>query len=174
MTDHDLAARIALLEDRHAIMDMCSRYSLAMDDHDFDALAGLFAPDAVYGWVDQPPQAEGRAAIVELFRSRIGNSGPSFHVNHDMIIDSDAADPSRASGIIFCHAEVCPAGKQLACAIRYRDRYVKMDGKWLFAARFLSFLYFVPVEEYQGILTQIDRLRVGGSARPAHWPHFAV
>lgn len=174
MTDEALATRIMKLEDREAIRNLCSRYSLAVDDHDFDTLATLFAPDTQYGWVDQPPQAVGRDATIDLLRSRIGPSGPSFHVNHDMIVDWDESDPARATGIVFCHAEVNPAGKQLAGAIRYRDSYVKIDGKWMFASRFLSFLYFVPVEDHPGILTQTDRLRVGGTSRPAHWPHYAV
>lgn len=174
MMDEALAARIARLEDREAIRNLCSRYSLAVDDHDFDALGSLFAPDALYGWVEQPPQATGRAAVTELLRSRIAPAGPSFHVNHDMIVDWDDSQPGRATGIVFCHAEVCPAGKQLIGAIRYRDSYVKLDGQWKFAERFLSFLYFTPFEDYPGILTMRDRLRVGAAAQPAHWPHYAV
>jgi len=174
MTDVVLAAKIAKLEDREAIRNLCSRYSLAVDDHDFNTLETLFAPDTLYGWVDQPPQAVGRAATIELLRSRIGPSGPSFHVNHDMIVDWDENDADRATGVVFCHAEVIPAGKQLKGAIRYRDTYVKIDGKWMFGSRFLSFLYFAPIEDYAGILGVRDRIRVSDTAKPAHWPHYAV
>jgi hypothetical protein len=172
--DETLAARITKLEDREAIRNLCSRYSLAVDDHDFDALGALFAPDALYGWINQPPQASGQPAVKELLRGRIGPSGPSFHVNHDMIVDWDENDPTRATGTVFCHAEVNPAGRQLIGAIRYRDSYVKLDGKWLFAERYLSFLYFVPIEDYPGILTAKDRLRTGPNPAPAHWPEWAV
>jgi len=172
MTDDSLAARIERIEDREAIRALCSRYSLAVDDHDFDTLGSLFATDAFYGWVDAPPQAEGRAAITELLRSRIGSAGPSFHVNHDMIVDWDAADRGRATGIVFCHAEVIPAGKHLVGAIRYRDSYVKADGRWLFAERFLSFLYFTPVDEYPGILGLRERLRMMNPPAAAHWPQW--
>jgi hypothetical protein len=170
MADDSLAQRIERLEDREAIRALCSRYSLAVDDHDFDTLGGLFAVDARYGWVDAPPQAEGRAAITELLRSRIGPAGPSFHVNHDMVVDWGANDRSRATGIVFCHAEVIPSGKHLVGAIRYRDSYVKQDGRWLFAARFLSFLYFTPIDEYPGILGARERLRMINPPAPAHWP----
>lgn len=174
MADEALAARIGRLEDREAIRDLCSRYSLAVDDHDFDTLATLFAPETRYGWVNQPPQAVGRDATIEILRSRIGPAGPSFHVNHDMIVDWDETDPNRATGIVFCHAEVFPAGKHLVGAIRYRDVYVKQQGKWMFGERFLSFLYFTPVEEYPGILAQRERLRFISPPLPAHWPEFAA
>jgi hypothetical protein len=174
MSDEALAARIARLEDREAIRVLCSRYSLAVDDHDFDTLATLFAPDALYGWVDAPPQGTGREQVIEVLRSRIAPAGPSFHVNHDMFVDWDEGDPAHASGMVFCHAEVCPAGTQLIGAIRYRDKYVKSDGRWMFAERFLSFLYFTPVDRYPGVLTLRERLLFANPPLPAHWPAYAV
>jgi ketosteroid isomerase-like protein len=171
MTEDTLADRIARLEDREAIRTLCSRYSLSVDDHDFATLGDLFAPDALYGWVDSPPQATGREGIRELLRSRIGASGPSFHVNHDMLVDWEG--PDAASGIVFCHAEVTPPSGQFIGAIRYRDTYVRHDGTWLFGSRFLSFLYFTPPGEYVGLLGQKDRLRHVSPALPAHWPAFA-
>jgi hypothetical protein len=174
MSDEALAARIGRLEDREAIRILCSRYSLAVDDHDFDTLATLFAPHARYGWANQPPQAEGREAVAALLRSRIAPGGPSFHVNHDTFVDWDDSDPARASGMVFCHAEVCPAGVQLVSAIRYRDKYVKIENRWMFAERFLGFLYMTPVDRYPGVLALRDRMLVATPPQRAHWPAYAV
>jgi hypothetical protein len=173
MGEATLAERVQRVEDREAIRDLCSRYSLHVDNHEFDALGALFAPDARYGWVDQPPQAEGQAAIRALLESRIGPSGPSFHVNHDMMVEWGTAK-DRAKGIVCCHAEVCPGGRHYLSAIRYHDQYVRIDGRWLFAERFLGFLYFTPPSEYEGILMMRERMRIASAPRPAHWPAFAV
>ena len=47
--DVDIAARLMALEDRTAIQTLCSRYSLAVDDHEYATLKTLFAPDAECG-----------------------------------------------------------------------------------------------------------------------------
>lgn len=172
MSDESLLARIQKLEDREAIRALCSLYSLSVDNHDFATLGTLFAPTALYGWIDQPPQAIGATAIQSLLEERIAPAGPSFHVNHDMMVDWHTADPDRASGMVFCHAEVSPGGNQFVGAIRYHDKYVRHDGVWKFEARFLAFLYFAQPSDYVGIFTTKDRIRTAQPAKPAHWPAF--
>ena len=174
MNDSALANRITRLEDQLAIRELCGRYSVALDDHDFDTLGMLFAPQAVYGWVDSPAQAVGRDAVVDLLRRRVAPAGPSFHFNHDILIDWEHTDSARVTGTVSGHAEVCPSGVQLIGAIRYRDHYVKVESRWMFAQRLLSFLYFVPVDEYPGILKLRERLHVGGAPQAAHWPSYAA
>jgi len=172
MSDDAILRRLRKVEDRDAIRDLIGRYSLAVDNHDFDALGALWHPHATYGWVGQPPQAEGAAAIRALLESRIGPAGPSFHVNHDQIVDWDENDPDRASAVVFCHAEVTPDGSQYQAAIRYHDRYIRHEGRWLFAERRLGFLYFTPPSSYEGILLRRERMLPGGQRNPAHWPAF--
>lgn len=166
-----LEARIKRLEDVDAIRQLCSRYSLAVDDHDFDALESVFSRDATYGWSGREPDATGQAAVVELLRSRLSSAGPSFHVNHDHIIDWEADGSAR--GVVFAHAEGSPGGKQYINAIRYHDRYVEEDGGWRIAERSLAFLYIVSPDDYANIMLQKDRLRHVSPALPGHWPHFA-
>jgi hypothetical protein len=168
-----IEARLAKLESREAIRNLCSRYSLAVDDHDFTSLTALFARDARYGWVSDADPTVGRDAIGALLESRIAPAGPSFHVNHDMLVDWDDSDPERATGIVFCHAEVSPAGRHLVGAIRYHDVYVREEGRWLFAERRLAFLYFTPVGQYPGVLESRERLRFLEPHQHGHWPDFA-
>jgi len=172
MSDTQLSARIQRLEDRESIRELVSRYSLAVDDHDFASLGRLWHPDAIYGWVGMPAQAEGATAIVALLEERIGPSGPSFHVNHDQIVEWHDHDADRASGLVFCHAEVSPGGQHYQYAIRYQDKHVRHEGRWMFAERRLAFFYFVQPSEYDGILVQKDRMRPGGIRNDAHWPAF--
>lgn len=172
MSEQELAARLRRLEDREEIRTLVGRYSISVDDHDFDTLASLFAPDAVYCWHDRENVTEGGAAVAALLKSRIEPGGPSFHVNHDQLVDWDARNPDRASGLVLCHAETSSANGHNIAAIRYRDQYVRHQGRWLFQERSLGFLYNLPVKDYPGVLQQRDRIRLPGLTRAAHWPAY--
>ena len=173
MGEGSIAARLGKLEDRAAIQALVSRYAVAVDDHDFKALGALWAPDARYGFFGEV-HAEGSAKIAALLESNIGTGGVSFHTNHDHLIEWDIEGPDYAHGVLSCHAEVTVAGEHQVSGIRYRDKYVRYQGQWLFAERFLGFLYFTRVEDYAGVLLKRDRIIFPGApALPAHWPHFA-
>jgi hypothetical protein len=172
--ERTLEERLRRLEDKEEIRALASLYSLSVDDHDFDTLTGLFAPDAVYGWMKTPNPSVGGAQIGQLLRSRIGEMGPSFHVNHDHIVHLDDADSDRASGLVFCHAEVSSAKGHFLAAIRYHDKYVRHDGRWKFGERLLGFLYYVSPDDYSGILRRQGRLTNADPAAAAHWPAYDV
>lgn len=172
MSETSMTDRLRRLEDESAIRKLASRYSLAVDDRAFDDLAALWADDAIYGWKGQADPTVGAAAVAELLRGRIGPLGPTFHVNHDHIVDFDDGDPDRATGVVFCHTETTVGGVHYMAAIRYYDRYLRGGAGWLFQERALAFLYFVPASDYPGITTHRDRLRLPGGAQVAHWPDF--
>jgi hypothetical protein len=168
----ELQSRIRRLEDIHEVQQLCSRYSLAVDDHDFVALREIFAKDATYGWHGRDPDAIGRDAVIDLLRSRLGPAGPSFHVNHDHLLTWDDNRADEAAGIVFAHAEGSPGGKQFLNAIRYHDRYVREEGAWRIASRNLAFLYITRPEDYAGVLLNKARLRHVDPPIPGHWPAF--
>lgn len=177
MTEKATLLRLQRIEDRQALRDLVSRYSLHVDNHDFTALSRLWHPAATYGWHGAAPVAEGAQAIAALLESRISPNGPSFHVNHEQIVDWDEPAPGEdaqtASGIVFSHVESSVRGQQYQAAIRYHDRYVRHEGRWLFAARQLAFLYSVPTTAYGSILLEEERMRSDAGSGPAHWPRFA-
>lgn len=168
MSAGSIEARLRRVEDAEAIRHLVGLYALAMDDNDTDLVAKVFAEDAVFRWEDGFVRGEGRDAIVEMFRSRFAK--PSFHVTHDHLIDFDAGDPDRATGLVFGHAEALRPDGQYVAATRYRDTYVRRDEKWLISDRVLQHLYFVPVHEYAGILARSDRINTPAGRRKAHWP----
>ena len=55
-------------------------------------------------------------------------------------------------------------------ALRYEDRYQRQEGRWRFADRLLSFMYYVPVDEYAEALGALDRMRAYDSPRAADFP----
>lgn len=173
MTDADILARLKRVEDREEIRVLAAQYARFVDDHDFDGLKSLWAPDARYSWKDSPDVAVSGADVTRLLQSRIEKNGPSYHVNHDHVIEF-GEDPDRASGLVCAHAETSGPGGQYVSAIRYHDRYLRHEGRWTFAERALAFLYFTPVNQYQDIMLAKHRIRLpNGTTQPGHWPDFA-
>jgi ketosteroid isomerase-like protein len=163
-----LAARIERLEAIEAVRRLVGLYALAMDDRDTALVASIFAENALFRWHDDFVRAEGRDAIVEMFRGRFAH--PSFHVTHDHLIELDETDPDRARGVIFAHAEAQRPDGHYVVATRYRDAYVREGGTWKFAERVLQHLYFVPAQDYAGTLGRRDRIVTPAGRRDGHWP----
>lgn len=171
--NHDLSTltrRIRALEDRLDLRELIARYGVAVDDRDIEALAALFTPDAVFRSQDGVMNAQGRAAIVEQFHGRFAALKATNHVAHDQIVELDADDPDHAVGLVSSHAEVWRNGQALVAALRYGDRYERHEGRWRFAERTLSFLYYLPVAEYAEGLGSRLRMRAYGDQRPADYP----
>jgi len=164
-----LLARVARLEARAEIGELVSTYAVACDEHDMPVLTSLFTEDAGFESPSGLLEAEGRAAIaamfVELFRVR----GPAFHWTHDHFV-TFGADPDRATGRVFSHAETSPAGEMSLAAMRYDDEYRREAGTWRFARRRISFLYYVPARDFATALVMPNRLAVSGLSLPADYP----
>lgn len=163
----DLERRIDRLEAESAIRNLCARYNLAIDDHDLATVGELFAENARFFSKDGVLDATGREAIVKQFEGRFSVLGPSNHVGHDHVIDIDG---DEATGMLSAHAEVHRNGTPMVAALRYRDRYYRDEGTWRFAERELSFLYYVPLADYPGILDKTDRMRAYDEPAPADYP----
>ncbi|HET9107542.1 MAG TPA: nuclear transport factor 2 family protein, partial [Steroidobacteraceae bacterium] len=156
-----LTQRIRALEDRAELRELVARYGIAVDDRDIDLLTALFTPDASFRSEDGVMSAHGRDAVIEQFRGRFAALKATNHIAHDQILEPGPG-PDAASGLVSSHAEVCRNGRVLIAALRYRDRYRRHEGRWRFAERVLSFLYYLPVEEYAEGLAGRLRMRAYG------------
>ncbi len=172
MATTDLERRIRRLEDRAEIGELVTRYGLAMDDRDVDSFPAIFAADVRVWSADGVIDATGYDAVVAMFRARFAVLGPSNHFTHDRLVDFDAADPDRATGLVLSHAEMQRHGRPMLAAIRYRDVYRRIEGCWKFAERGLSFMYYVPTAEYLDAFGGgLDRrMRAYETPRSADWP----
>lgn len=166
----DLESRIDRLESRAAILKIISQYCKACDDRDVPLLRSLFAEDAWVRSADGRMQGEGIDGIMQMYRKRFEVLGLSVHWTHDTIVDIDPADPDRARGEVFCHAEAMRNGQVLVGSLRYEDSYVRRDGRWLFASRLLKFLYYVPVQDYAAALASPLRQRGYEAPMPGDYP----
>jgi hypothetical protein len=141
----DLSRRIRRLEDRAELRELVSRYCLAIDDSDWDALLGLFAADAkMAGQV-------GPEGVVGVLRSIRSGYGRTIHTALDQVLEF--GDDDHASGIVPSRGELAIAGQTVLCAMRYLDHYVRVDGEWLFADRVLRFNYALPWAAMAGAMT---------------------
>ena len=165
-----LELRVRRLEDRQAIADLVAAYCFAVDDRDIERLAMLFTRGGRFRSDDGVLDARGREAVIEQFHARFAVLGPSHHVTHDHMVRFDPQNPDMALGHLSSHAEVVRNGRSLIAALRYRDRYEREQDEWRFADRLLSFLYYVPAEEYAEALASPTRMRVYEEAGAADWP----
>lgn len=168
-SDPSVNARLRRLEDRAEIAELIARYCIAVDDRDTGTLASLFTADGRFRSADGVMDARGREAVVQQFRGRFAVLGPTNHFTHDRIVElGDREDV--ATGLVASHAEVVRNGRAFVAALRYTDTYRRVDGRWRFADRLLSFLYYLPAEDYAPGLASRLRIRAYGDERPADYP----
>lgn len=162
-----LDARVRRLEDREEIRQLIARYGYVVDGRDIEGIPRLFTPAGRFRSRDGVIDATGRPAVVEAFHGRYAALTFSLHWTHDVIVEPDPADPDRATGIVGSHAEVCRNGTPMIAALRYDDVYRRHEGRWLFEDRLLSFVYYVPVDQYRQALGATDRMRAYAEPRAA-------
>lgn len=155
----DLDSRIRRLEDRMAITDLSTRYFLASDFDDYDAIkaafvdSGTFSADGFSGGSTNEEIANGIRAARANFGKR------TIHTPHYSLIEF--MDDDHASGLVGAHLEIAVAGTSVYAAVRYEDVYVR-DGKaWKFQSRSMRTIFALPWPEVGDSLT---------SPTPVRWP----
>lgn len=153
--------RLARLEAREEIRQLLIRYTLLIDDHEFDALGELFTPDARFGAPGR--EQVGRPSIVEHYRRRGAQYPISLHVVRGALIDLDEDDEDVARGRVVGFSEQAGEGGTVATAFRYEDVYHRVDRSWKFALRDVRTLYALTHAE----------LAAGGMGWELRnrWPH---
>jgi len=120
----DLARLVAIEEIRR----LAYAYALAMDSRDIDALVDLFVDDVQVG-----RDRFGHDALREDFTRQLREVGITILFVGNHLIDFDGDD--RASGVVYCKAEVQQGDRWLHQAIQYRDTYARRAGRWRFVRR---------------------------------------
>lgn len=151
----DLVSLVQRVDARQQLGELLSRYGMAVDDRDFDTLGQLFAPDGEFHGV------VGRAQIVDYYRARTATFTTSSH--YALTWHFDFESDVLARGVVNAHAELCIGGKTVRLALRYLDRYVKQEGRWMFLVRHLKFRYVLAFDEVAHGLDDPMRVRWPGS-----------
>ena len=169
-TMEELLRRVEKLEARAEISELVSAYAIACDEHDMPRLRSLFAEDAVYESPSGYLKASGRQEICDMFIRVFKLRGAGNHWTHDHFVHFDDARPDEASGLVLSHAETLPGPEVSLAAMRYADAYRRVDGRWVFARRSISFLYYVPAREYTEVFKSPARVVLGDKRVAADYP----
>ncbi len=128
------------MEDRQAIVDVCTNYALALDSRDWPLLRTCFTDDAVadYGG----PANEGYEAIEQTCRAALEPLVASQHLlgNHLVAVDGDQAGSTcyfQAQHVM----EGLPGGTHYIVAGRYDDELVRTPSGWRITHRTLTVLW---------------------------------
>jgi ketosteroid isomerase-like protein len=140
----DLAARIDRLESLDAIRQLASKYALAIDVRDLDAVVSLYVADIKVG-----PQAQGRDALKAVFDRVLRGFTTTSHQVQNHVIDFEDAD--HAQGLVTCRCEhevATPHGpKWVVVQNLYHDRYERVEGRWYFSGRVQNRLYGTALDD---------------------------
>jgi uncharacterized protein (TIGR02246 family) len=129
---------VAIPEDDLAIRDLVYRYADAVCRRDQEAWAATWAEDGIWQ-LPRAPRMEGRDAIVGLWATAMGGFPFVVQIVHHGLVDIDG---DRATGRWYLSEHMKTSADDgrynVGC---YQDRYVKRDGRWLFAERHYAILY---------------------------------
>lgn len=136
---------------RESIRDLVSRYAVAIDSRDLDALVALFVEDVQVGRGES-----GREALRASFRRSLSAVGVTMlHVGTHQI---DLGGPDDATGLVYCLGQVAEGERWIHQSILYRDTYARCGGRWLFVRRVHELWYGQATEH-----NPLDQ-------PPANWP----
>ena len=130
--------------DRLAIRELVKAHAHCADRRDAKGQMALFTDDAhfvVYMNARDPkPSMElrSRAELAPVFDD-LNKYTATMHFVGQSTILSLTADQATGEAYTLAHHLTVDGGKQrlMIAALRYGDKFVKKDGEWLFAERFL-------------------------------------
>lgn len=163
----DIERRIDRLESRALIAELCTEYGLACDLRDTTRLAELFTPGVCIRSLNGAMNARGRDAAIAMYDEMFKTRGPSFHWTHDSVLTFDDTNGDRAYGFVLSHAETTPHGTTTIAGLRYNDVYWRLQGRWLFEERVLSFSYSTRALDYVAKLPDGERVATASGWRSA-------
>jgi len=151
-TEAEILRRLDRIESRDEIRQLISKYSLALDMRDMDAMAGLFVPDVRVGGGKSGREAL-RAWLDDTMRQQF--DGTAHHVGTTII---EFTDPEQAVGIVYSKNEHEAGAEWVIMQMMYFDKYERVDGRWYFRRRLPLYWY----------ATDLNKPPIGG--RKMRWP----
>ena len=136
-SDNNLVQRLQRLEDIESIRQLKARYCAGCDDdHNPEVLTALFAADAVWE-ATGIARAQGHSEISAFFASMrdSGRIRRSAHhaMNPDIEVTGDTATGHWRLIMLYTSNDADEAQRYQRIIGSYRERYVKLQGRWLFA-----------------------------------------
>ena len=136
-----LEDRIRRLEDQQAIAQLRAQYCHLLDDRQWDGFVALFAEDGLFSGLET---VQGRKALRAFFE-RFAAATPEYYhfcTNGTVEIDGD-----RATGRITLEYLSAVDSVSYVSAGHYDDVLHRVDGRWLFQSRTITFYYLAPLAQ---------------------------
>jgi len=129
---------MSLVAHQH-IAEQIARYCYAADDHDLDALLGVFTEDAVFEYhpagADAPMVLEGRAAIgASMERQWKGVVGQSRHLPSGLLVDVIDGHAARTR-CMFLVTHALEGKTRVVATGCYVDTWTHREPAWLLCRR---------------------------------------
>jgi len=131
----------AELADRLAIRELFDAYAHCADRRDAEGQMSLFTEDTEFvvfmdgGTAASSQTIKGREGLRPVFENLTAYAATTHFNGQSTVV----LEGNSATGILYClahHVKVDGDKRSLMVAsIRYLDRFVKLDGRWLFAQR---------------------------------------
>lgn len=138
MTNNEIAQRLALRE-------LVDTFSNLADEKDVAAQIPLFTADAHINVVMDGKEVfdlNGQQQILEAFSGYLSQFSVVYHINGQQTV---TINESTAKGIAYCQVTLIKEenGQRIkqTSGVRYHDRYVFQNGKWLIAERLSNFMW---------------------------------
>lgn len=145
----DEGRRLELLETRNELLDLISGYAQGFDNHDPELLRTIFTADAVLDLGDAFGCYRGIEAILAA-ADGFWTGAPHMHhwmANPLLEIDLDAGTASATTALDCLSTFVATGTSHIGG--NYRDRYVRVDGRWRIAQRILDVQFVTPMPEWK-------------------------
>ena len=107
---------------------MASRYAIALNHRNLDALVELFVADVRVGRDDV-----GREPLKQNMAAQLRDGHRTILQVSNHVID--VVDADHATGIVGTRAEIERGDEWVIQVIEYHDTYERRDGRWLFVRR---------------------------------------
>ncbi len=110
------------------IRQLASRYAVALNHRNLDALVELFVADVRVGRDDV-----GRESLKQNMAAQLRDGHRTILQVSNHVID--VVDADHATGIVGTRAEIERGDEWVIQVIEYHDTYERRDGHWLFVRR---------------------------------------
>lgn len=138
MTNNEIAQHLALRE-------LVDTFSNLADEKDVAAQMPLFTADAHINVVMDGKEVfdlNGQQQILEAFSGYLSQFSVVYHINGQQTV---TINENTAKGIAYCQVTLIKEenGQRIkqTSGVRYHDRYVFQNGKWLIAERLSNFMW---------------------------------
>ncbi len=129
------------LQDKQEIAELCYRYGLTLDSHDWIGFATLFTSDANAFYLDMPP-CRGYQAIEDTCRAALAPMSATQHLISNVVVRLDGDQAESSCYLQAQHVKAgTPGDDNFIIAGRYDDRLVRTPDGWRIRERRLALIW---------------------------------